>query len=86
MKVESFLAGVVISGIIAILGDILVRQTVIEQVYEIDHISTECRQYRRTYPHFVSVAALGMTVFIVMSMLQYRFKTLRHFLNGAENI
>lgn len=78
MKYECFAAGLLMSAIVSLLGDYLIRQSIIQPLYEAERMPNECIKYRQTLPHMISVAVLGMTVFAGMTLIQQQVPALRH--------
>jgi len=69
MKFTSFYLFVfiaIVSGLIALLADIFIKQTVIFHTIEKPHIPQECIKYRTTHHHYLSVFLLGCILFIVL--------------------
>ncbi len=65
-QIGYFILITIISGIIALLADILVKKTFIYHTIEKPHIPDECVKYRDTRPHYLSVFLLGCIVFVVL--------------------
>jgi hypothetical protein len=86
MKIECFVLGLLISGLVSIAADRYIRQGIIQPVFEKDKMLPECIKYRKTPTHTFSVMVLGMVVFATMSFLQLHLPFLRHSLDGVGSL
>jgi hypothetical protein len=68
---KSFIIGAILSGIIAILYDKILRQIIFEQTIEKGYISEECKQYRRTFPHYITIFFMGVTIYVIGQLLHF---------------
>ena len=59
-------------GLIAVVADIIIRQAILQQTIERKHIPEECKQYRLTKEHFVSVFIVAFGVALMMYWLTGR--------------
>ncbi len=64
------LLGATFSGIVTVLLDILIKQTMVEYIVEKDKLSEDCKKYRRTHTHMLAVFLLG---FIVFYLVKYTY-------------
>ncbi len=58
----------VFMGCIAIVADLLIRQTVVYHLVEKGKIPTECVQYRKTSTHLISVFVLGALLYVAFHL------------------
>jgi hypothetical protein len=69
-----FILGMFTAGLITAVADKFVRQHVIEPTIEKKHLPDNCKQYRRTKIHFVSLFITGMTVYLLIHLLHLQQK------------
>jgi hypothetical protein len=70
----------IIAGIIAIFADVLIKQKVIQPLYEQQHMPKECIDYRKTNTHLIAVFLVGVIVYLLMFI--FKVHKLIHFRNG----
>lgn len=63
---STFVTNCILSGLLAILYDKILRQTIFEHVIEKGYISEECKQYRRTLHHYTSIFFMGCSIYILI--------------------
>ena len=58
------LLSTIVAGIIAIIADVLIKQKIIQPLYEQQYMPKECIEYRKTHVHLLSVFLVGIVVFL----------------------
>jgi hypothetical protein len=66
MKEMKVVYGAILAGLITILGDIFIRQTIVANTIEKDKVPEVCKQYRKTKSHLFSLFTVGVVVFFVV--------------------
>jgi hypothetical protein len=64
-----FIFGMLMSGLITALADKFVRQYLIEPTIEKKHLPENCKVYRRSNIHFISLFITGMILFVLIHIL-----------------
>ena len=64
----------IISGIIAIIVDIIIRQLFIQNILEKDHLPKDCIKYRRTKTHFVCIFLVAFIINFLFSLFRLNKK------------
>ncbi len=64
----------ILSGIIAIIIDIIIRQLFIQNIIEKEHLPKECIKYRRTKIHFISIFLVGFIMYFLFSIFHLNKK------------
>jgi len=57
-----------LSGLLAILFDILIRQSIVAPIIENKHLSEECKLYRKTREHMLAVFLVGFFIFLIIKL------------------
>lgn len=76
----SILLSAIIAGIIAIFADIIIKQKIIQPLYEQKYMSEECIKYRKTNIHLFAVFLVGVIIYLLMYI--FKVHKLIHFRNG----
>lgn len=74
------LISAILAGIIAIFADVLIKQKVIQPLYEQQYMPKECIDYRKTNTHLFAVFLVGIIVYLLMFI--FKVHKLIHFRNG----
>jgi hypothetical protein len=74
------LLSTIVAGIIAIIADVLIKQKIIQPLYEQQYMPKECIEYRKTYIHLLSVFLVGIVVYLINFV--FKVNKLFHFRNG----
>jgi hypothetical protein len=64
----------IISGIIAVIVDIIIRQIFIQNIIEKDYLPKECVKYRKTKIHFISIFLVGFIMYFIFSLFHLNKK------------
>lgn len=65
---QSLLLGCMIAGSLAVIVDRFVRQTIIANTIEKDHVSQSCRDYRRSPYHIVSIFITSIVLYLLLNI------------------
>jgi len=76
LHLSKYILNCILAGCLAIIYDITLRQTIFESVVEKGYITEECKSYRRTLPHHITIFFMGITMYIVMSAIGFKNGTI----------
>ncbi len=54
-----------ISGLLAVLFDLIIRQIIIHSLIEKDKLPDDCKKYKGTLPHLLSTFFVGSLLFLI---------------------
>ena len=57
------------AGFIAVIGDVLIRQHILEKILERDRLPDDCKQYRRSVVHIISLFIVGISIFVLVHLM-----------------
>jgi len=61
------------SGLVAIIIDVIIRQLIIQNMVEKEHIPKECIKYRRTSMHFFSIFLVGFIMYFIFTIFHLHY-------------
>lgn len=68
-RMFKYIVAAFFAGFIAVIGDILIRQNLLEKVVERDRLPEVCKQYRRTVVHIISLFIVGVSIYVLVHLM-----------------
>jgi hypothetical protein len=63
---NKIIISIIIAGLIAVFADIVIKQLIIQPLFEHNYMSEECMKYRKTKIHMFSVFLVGGILYLIL--------------------